>query len=161
MPSVYIASPLGFSDVTSTYYRDVLLPAVCAAGIEPLDPWADPDAQAEFAAAFALPAGEERLAALRAVNSRVGNANAQMIIRADGMLAILDGVDVDSGTAAEIGFACAYGKPIVGLRLDARQTGDNEGAVVNVQVEHFIAARGGGITRTLDAAVALLVHLLR
>lgn len=160
MPSVYIASPLGFSAATSGYYRDVLLPTVRTAGIEPLDPWADQEAQAEFVAALALPAGEERLAALRAANSRVGKANAEMITRADGMLAVLDGVDVDSGTAAEIGFASAHGKPIVGLRLDSRQTGDNEGAVVNVQVEHFIAAGGGSITCALDAAVALLTRLL-
>lgn len=83
-----------------------------------------------------------------------------MIDLADGLLAVLDGVDVDSGTAAEIGFAASRGKPIVGLRLDVRQTGDNEGAVVNLQVEHFIASSGGGITRTLDAAVALLARLL-
>lgn len=160
MPRAYIASPLGFSAATRGYYRDMLLPAVHAAGIEPLDPWADADVHAEFAAALALPAGEERLAALRATNGRVGKANTEMITHADGMLAVLDGVDVDSGTAAEIGFASAHGKPIVGLRLDTRRTGDNEGAVVNVQVEHFITARGGGITWALDVAIAQLARLL-
>lgn len=32
--------------------------------------------------------------------------------------AVLDGVDVDSGTAWEIGYAYARGKPIIGLRTD-------------------------------------------
>lgn len=160
MPLAYIASPLGFSKTSEPYYENVLLPAVRKAGIEPLDPWADPDADHEFAAALALPAGETRLAALRAINRRLGESNARMITRADGLLAVLDGVDVDSGTAAEIGFASARGKPIAGLRLDIRQTGDNEGTAVNLQVEYFIAASGGAITRTLDAAVVLLTRLL-
>jgi nucleoside 2-deoxyribosyltransferase len=160
MPLAYIASPLGFSKTSKPYYENVLLPAVRKAGIEPLDPWADPDADHEFAAALALPAGETQLAALRAINRRLGESNARMITRADGLLAVLDGVDVDSGTAAEIGFASARGKPIAGLRLDIRRTGDNEGATVNLQVEHFIAASGGEITRTLDAAVVLLTRLL-
>jgi nucleoside 2-deoxyribosyltransferase len=158
--TAYIASPLGFSEATESFYRNVLLPAVRAAGIEPLDPWSDPDAPSEFEAAHALPPGERRIQALLTINRRLGAANARMIDLADGLLAVLDGVDVDSGTAAEIGFAAARGKPIVGLRLDIRQTGDNEGAAVNLQVEHFIASSGGGITRTLDAAVALLARLL-
>lgn len=160
MPSVYIASPLGFSEATARYYNDVLLAAVREAGIEPLDPWADPIAPREFAAAEALPAGDERTAAFRTVNRRLGEANAAMITRADGMLAVLDGIDVDSGTAAEIGFASANEKPIVGLRLDMRQTGDNEGAVVNLQVEYFIAAANGKIVRSLPEAVELIARLV-
>jgi nucleoside 2-deoxyribosyltransferase len=160
MPTAYIASPLGFSEATKSFYRGVLLPAVRAASIEPLDPWSDPDAPSEFAAAYALPAGEQRLQALLTINRRLGEVNARMIGRADGLFAVLDGVDVDSGTAAEVGFAAAQGKPIVGLRLDTRQAGDNEGATVNLQVEHFITSSGGDITRTLDAAVALLARLL-
>jgi nucleoside 2-deoxyribosyltransferase len=160
MPTAYIASPLGFSEATTPYYRNVLLPAVRAAGIEPLDPWADPDAPAEFAAAHALPAGEQRLKALAAINKRLGEANADMITRADGLLAVLDGVDVDSGTAAEIGFAAAKGKPIVGLRMDLRQAGDNEGAIVNLQVEHFIRSNEGRVVQTVEEAVALLATLI-
>lgn len=99
---------------------------------------------------------EARNEALRAINRRLGAANAADIQRADAVLAVLDGVDVDSGTAAEIGFAAALGKPIVGLRLDTRQTGDNEGAVVNLQVEHFILAGRGRIVRSAREAIDLL-----
>jgi nucleoside 2-deoxyribosyltransferase len=98
--------------------------------------------------------------AFRAINRRLGAANAAKIQRADALLAVLDGVDVDSGTAAEIGFAAALGKPIVGLRLDTRQAGDNEGAVVNLQVEHFILASQGQIVRSVQEAVALLALLI-
>ena len=36
----------------------------------------------------------------------------------DLVVAVLDGVDVDSGTAWEIGYAYAKGKPVIGLRTD-------------------------------------------
>jgi len=58
---------------------------------------------------------------------------------------VLDGPDVDSGTAAEIGYAFARGKLIVGYRGDSRVSADNEGGVVNLQVEFFIRASGGTI----------------
>ncbi len=73
---------------------------------------------------------------------------------------MLDGSDVDSGTAAEIGFAAALGKPIIGLRLDTRRTGDNDGTVVNLQVQHFIVAGGGSVWTSLHDAVEALVELL-
>jgi hypothetical protein len=45
-------------------------------------------------------------------------------------------------------------------RRRTRQTGDNEAAQVNVQVEYFIAASGGEIVHTLDNALAVLARLL-
>ncbi len=39
---------------------------------------------------------------------------------ADAVVAILDGPDVDSGTAFEVGYACAKGKPVIGLKTDMR-----------------------------------------
>jgi nucleoside 2-deoxyribosyltransferase len=161
MATVYVASPFGFSVATRGFYEDQLLGAIRAAGLEPLDPWADPVAGDELTAALALPVSEARNEALRAVNRRLGAANASNIHRADAMLAVLDGADVDSGTAAEIGFAAALGKPIVGLRFDTRQAGDNEGAVVNLQVEHFIFAGGGRIVRSVSEAISLLSVLAR
>ena len=43
------------------------------------------------------------------------------------MLAILDGTDVDSGTSFEIGYAFGQCMPILGLRIDFRQNGDDGG----------------------------------
>jgi len=54
--------------------------------------------------------------------------NVEGIERADIVVAVLDGVDVDSGTAWEIGYAMARGKPVVGIRTDFRTLGC-EGAV--------------------------------
>ena len=39
---------------------------------------------------------------------------------ADVVIAVLDGADVDSGTAVEIGYACANGVPVIGIRTDVR-----------------------------------------
>ena len=41
---------------------------------------------------------------------------------ADVVLAVLDGPDADSGACFEMGFACARGIPVVGLRTDFRQS---------------------------------------
>lgn len=152
--SVYVASPLGFSEPTRSWYAGVLLPAVQAVGLEPLDPWS---AGTEILQALSWPPGPERTAMLVDANRVTGARNAQMIDQAHGLLAVLDGVDVDSGTAAEIGYAAALGKPCIGWRSDVRQTGDNEGATVNLQVEHFLAAP---VQRDLAAALELLAGLV-
>ena len=80
----------------------------------------------------------------------VGEGNREAIESSDGMLAVLDGTDVDSGTASEIGYAFALGKKILGYRGDFRLTGDNPGSTVNLQVEYFIRKSGGRIVRSVE-----------
>lgn len=140
---VYVASPLGFSVPTRLFYETELLPALAGAGLTALDPWQ-------------LPAGSEVLDQVDPMV--IGEKNARMIDKAQAVLAVLDGADVDSGTAAEIGYAAALGRPVVGYRTDLRQSGE-AGAVVNLQVEYFIRGTGGRITSSLDDAVALLVEI--
>ncbi len=154
MPSVYVASPYGFLPATRRFYDDELLPMIRAVGWEPHDPWADPDGSIarRFGAIEELP-HDEQVEALAAIDAELGAANEQLIRTADALLAVLDGPDVDSGTAAEIGFAAALGHPTVGLRLDTRRTGDNAGVTVNLQVEHWLTL---GVHRTLDAAMVAL-----
>lgn len=48
--------------------------------------------------------------------------------KADFVVAMLDGTQVDDGTAWEIAYAYAKGKSVVGLRTDSRQSGDCKGA---------------------------------
>ena len=133
---VYVASPLGFTEAGREFSRARLLPLVRAAGHEPVDPWALADDQA--------------------ADADIGALNRGALDESDMVLAVLDGPDVDSGTAAEIGYAFARGKRIVGYRSDLRRAGEHDGVVVNLQVEHFIRASGGEIVRTLaDLAAAL------
>ena len=158
---VYVASPLGFTPAGRRWSAEVLLPALAAAGLEALDPWMlTPEVDAALAAALVLADGPPRRTSLADVNRRIGEANALLIREADGMLAVLDGTDVDSGTAAEIGFASALGKVVVGLRTDLRLAGDNDGAIVNLQVEYFVRATGGPIvTDAVEAAESLAALL--
>lgn len=61
----------------------------------------------------------------------------ESIDSSDIVVAVLDGVDVDSGTAWEIGYAYAKEKPVIGLRTDFRSLSDG---IVNLMVEMAIVA---------------------
>ena len=89
--------------------------------------------------------GLKKKAAWQALNSEICYNNIAAIQKSYGIFAVLDGVDIDSGTASEIGFAFALGKPILGYRGDFRLSSDNEGGIVNLQVEGFIYKSGGVI----------------
>ena len=154
---VYVASPLGFSAPGRLWSEQVLLPLLDKAGIEVLDPWAD---QGDLGTGLAMPAGEARVRSLFAASRDLAQKNFAMVRAADAVLAVLDGTDVDSGTATEMGYACALGTPVVGLRTDFRQAGDHDGVNVNLQVEECIHANGGIVTDDVDAAVAHLAPLL-
>ena len=152
---VYVASPLGFSEAGRAFYRQRLLPLLRRRGHVILDPWAS-DESSRIERERRRPYGRARRDALSVANAAVARANQHAINRADALVAVLDGSDVDSGTAAEIGYAFARGTPIVGYRGDFRLAGDNEGALVNLQVEYFVRASGGTIvTRLADVPRAL------
>jgi nucleoside 2-deoxyribosyltransferase len=58
--------------------------------------------------------------------------------RADAVVALLDGTQVDDGTAWEIGYFSAGrrpGKPIIGIRTDFRKAGDADNARVNLMID--------------------------
>jgi nucleoside 2-deoxyribosyltransferase len=141
---IYLASPLGFSEVGRAYYENALIPAVESCGLEAVDPWTLTD-QAKIDKIKRMDYGAAKRDAWRQFNPEIGGNNRAAIDSADMVLAVLDGVDIDSGTAAEIGYAFAKGKPILGYRGDFRLSADNEGSVVNLQVEYFIRQSGGDI----------------
>ena len=136
---IYLAGPLGFSELGR-----LGLEAVAAVGRtfghEIVDPFAlTPPEQIESIA---------RLGSLEAQRNAWRDLNRR-----------IDGPDVDSGTAAEIGFAYARGKMILAYRGDFRLAADNAGSTVNLQVEYFILASGGEILASLDALRARLAEL--
>ncbi|MDD1745942.1 MAG: nucleoside 2-deoxyribosyltransferase [Candidatus Methanoperedens sp.] len=59
--------------------------------------------------------------------------NEAAIKSSDIIVAVVDGADVDSGTAWEIGYAYALGKSILGLRTDFRTLGIE--GTVNLMIE--------------------------
>jgi nucleoside 2-deoxyribosyltransferase len=154
---IYLAGPLGFSEAGRSFYQREVVATVERLGHVALDPWSeddilgiDPSLRAEIKATQDLPYGPGKRDAWQVLNVRIGARNSALIDACDLVFAVLDGVDVDSGTAAEIGYAFAKGKPILGYRGDFRLSADNEGAAINLQVEYFIRASGGTIMTRLD-----------
>jgi len=64
------------------------------------------------------------------------NKNLNGIDNSDMIVAVIDGADVDSGTAWEIGYAFAKGKPVIGLRTDFRTLGIE--GTVNLMIERSV-----------------------
>lgn len=156
-PIVYLCSPLGFAESTRAFMEQLV--ARLAEHVAINNPWDDHRFDEEFAAVAGLEHHGERQARLRKVNHALGRGNEERIRTSDAAFAILDGVDVDSGTASEIGFAYALGMPVYGLRTDFRLAGDNEGAIVNLQVQYFIEASGGRVVTNADELVAIAAGL--
>jgi len=148
MGKLYLASPLGFSPENTSYLNQIK-EALTSQGFEIFDPWE----QKQFAGKIAN-AGREsdypaRVAAFAQIAREIGACNEEGIRWADTLLAVLDGAEVDSGTAAEVGFACALGKACYGLRTDLRDSGDFIGLPINLQILHFIEKSGGRMFRSI------------
>jgi len=145
---IYVASPLGFSEAGRSFLYKEMIPMLEQLDFEIIDPW-KLTPQAEIDKVTSMPYGQEKKDAWYKLDQIIGMNNEKGIKRADGLLAILDGSDVDSGTASEIGHAAALDKKILGYRSDFRLSGDNEGMIVNLQVQYFIEKNGGKIFTSL------------
>lgn len=75
--------------------------------------------------------------------------NKSALESSDLIVAIIDGADADSGTAWEMGYAFASGKPVIALRTDFRRIGKYEH--VNLMLEQ--SAKVVGSTEGLLAAL--------
>jgi nucleoside 2-deoxyribosyltransferase len=147
MSRIYLASPYGFAESTETFLRD-LRRELRDLGHEVRDPW---EGDALFASSKSQE-GDVPIDQIRAKllhnNSKAGAKNQADIEWSEIVVAALDGPDVDSGTASEIGYARGKGKRIIGYRGDSRQAGENIGATVNLQVQFWIQSSNGLIVRS-------------
>ncbi|HRA47858.1 MAG TPA: nucleoside 2-deoxyribosyltransferase [Thermomicrobiales bacterium] len=151
---IYLASPLGFAESTRGFMVDLI--ADLATVVTVVNPWDDTTYGPAMQAAHALTDITARKAAFHAANLGIGAKNERMIRSVDRLVAVLDGIDVDSGTAGEMGFAYGLGKPVYGLRTDWRMTGDNEAAGVNLQLRYFIEESGGSYHTSISSLIAAL-----
>lgn len=147
MPKVYLASPLGFSPEFKPYLEKVKARLV-ELGCEAFDPWEQPFSKV-IREASKIENYQDRLAAYIHLAEEIGAANENGMRECDILLAVLDGAEVDSGCAAEVGFAMATGKRCFGLRTDWRDTGEF-GLPMNLQVLHFIEKSGGKLFRRIE-----------
>jgi hypothetical protein len=160
---VYVAGPHGFDSAGKLYHNQVVLPLLKSQGFHVIDPWVMTTGMTPRqmnVSAGRLP---------KHVSVKISRTNFSGIKESDAVLAHLDGPQVDDGTAAEIGYAHAlnefatsskaldamgkgrqekkyarrYGWPVVGVRDDARHTGENSAEIVNFQVAG--AVKGSGL----------------
>jgi nucleoside 2-deoxyribosyltransferase len=151
---IYLASPLGFAASTRGFMVETI--DRLSETVTVVNPWDDTSFAADFERAHALTDIAERRAAFHRINLGIGAKNERMIRSVDMLVAVLDGVDVDSGTAGEMGFAYGLGKPVYGLRTDFRVTGDNEAAGINLQLRYFIEQSGGTYVTTVEDLIDVL-----
>lgn len=141
---VYAANPYGFSDAGRYFMKNYFIPKLLQTGVVILDPWE----------LIMSNSSNEILEASRKMPHNqsigIGVKNIEMIRQADMVVAVLDGTDVDSGVAAEIGYAYGIGKRIFGYRGDFRLSSDSSSNIVNLQVETFILKSGGNIYTDFD-----------
>lgn len=147
--NIYLASPLGFSPETKSYLEKVK-DKLESLGHDVFDPWEQDHFVRRIEQAYRIGDFHARVDEFRAIASGIGEINEKGIMACDGLLAILDGAEVDSGTAGEVGFASALGRKCYGLRTDIRDCGDFVGVPINLQILRFIVRSGGCLFRRID-----------
>ncbi|WP_339235895.1 nucleoside 2-deoxyribosyltransferase [Oceanobacillus sp. FSL W7-1281] len=115
------------------------------------------------------------------INDKTAYANSEIIAEADLskleksdiLIAVLDGVEIDSGVAAEIGAFSMLNRPIVGVFTDTRQQGRDNQKKIDALVEDALenqfvyrnlflvglVKRNGVITSTIEEAVEAVLEV--
>jgi nucleoside 2-deoxyribosyltransferase len=152
MGKIYLASPLGFSAEHGDY-RERIRNRLISQDFVIFDTWEQKQFVSRIEGALALMNYGDRIRAFREISSEIGTRNEEGLRDADIVFAVLDGAEVDSGTASEVGFGCALGKKCYGLRTDVRNSGELEGIPLNLQVLHFIESTGGKLFRRIEEII--------
>ena len=91
-----------------------------------------------------------QIAAFGRTSAQLGKTKDKITRSCEPVLGVLDGPEVDSGTASEIGFATALGKICYGLRTDFHNSGDSDGIPINLQALYWIESSGGQLFRRIE-----------
>jgi len=145
---IYLASPLGFTEEGRLYIKKRLVPMLREKGFVLMDPWLEEEKKNT----------KNLLKSTRKEVLNVSNRNLELIRKSDIILANLNGADQDSGTSAEIGYAYALGKTIIGYRTDFRYHNDLFNGV-NAQVYTIIYRSGGKIFSNIEEAIKFVEKL--
>ena len=65
----------------------------------------------------------------------IAKLDSEKLLASDILIAVIDGVEIDSGVAAEIGLFSSLGKPIIALCTDIRSVTDNNKEKTNIILE--------------------------
>ena len=133
---IYQAGPL-FSDADRAWHRNFKM-KLGAAGYEVLWP------------------GDLFSAGEKVTAKQIMEADRDALLSCDAVVALLDGAQVDDGTAWEIGYACAKGMPVIGIRTDFRVCSDSgDDGVVNAMIQGSVL----GICRNSEEVIGMLRKL--
>src|SRR5213594_1397192 len=111
---IYLASPFGFSESTRFFMHDLFLPHIATIVESVANPWdLDENLENRLNSATLVRDYENRRKELLEVDREIAVRNERQIRDCDLVLAVLDGQEIDSGVAAEVGFAYALGKKIL------------------------------------------------
>ena len=83
---------------------------------------------------------------------QIMEADRDALLSCDVVVALLDGAQVDDGTAWEIGYAYAKGIPVIGLRTDFRLCADSDGGLVNAMIQGSVLC----MCRSADEVLGVL-----
>jgi nucleoside 2-deoxyribosyltransferase len=147
-PVIYLAGPYGFTEIGRSGIQEIK--RFLNQYGEIIDPFELNASIGKRINEITIEFSSKSITQFKDLNRQIAINNCHAIQRCDIMFAILDGSDIDSGTAAEIGYAFGLEKLIFGYRSDFRIAGDNPGACVNLQIEYFIRTQGGSIFRSLS-----------
>ena len=67
-----------------------------------------------------------------ASSQEITKADLERLVESDFLVAIIDGVEIDSGVSAEIGYASAKGIPVLALYTDVRQQGTDNSSKIEM-----------------------------
>lgn len=65
----------------------------------------------------------------------IAKADMEKLQESDVLIAVIDGIEIDSGVAAEIGAFSTYNRPIIALYSDVRQLGRDNQLKINALIE--------------------------
>jgi len=83
---------------------------------------------------------------------RIMEVDRDALLSCDVVVALLDGTQVDDGTAWEIGFAYAKNIPVIGIRTDFRHCGDTDTGKVNAMIQGSVRC----IAQNFDGVLSAL-----
>lgn len=103
----------------------------------------------------------------------IAQADTEKLLQSDLIVAILDGLSIDTGVASEVGVAYAKGIPIIGLYTDTRQQGgnnrkklqalneiaENQFHYVNLYTTGLIKLNGSIVNNEDDLLIAIAKYL--
>jgi nucleoside 2-deoxyribosyltransferase len=155
-----LASPYGYTEAGRHFMYQILIPYLKEIGYEVLNPWNlsahENKKNCETLDLSYYNASARAIHQLKKENKNIGARNEKAIRDTDLVIAVLDGQEIDSGVAAEVGFAYGIGKKIIGYRGDFRIAGENIGLKVNLQLQSFIENSRGIIVTSLEELKRLL-----